>query len=335
MKEIKILIPIYNEEESILFLKNRILNVINEIKKYSFKILFIDDGSTDGSIDIVNEIRKIDSRFEYISFSRNFGKETAIIAGLDYSKNSDAVIIMDADLQDPPELIPQMIEEWENGYDDVYAKRKTRDGETWLKKTTSKLYYDILQKFTNIEVQKDTGDFRLLDKKCVQAICALRETSRCSKSLFNWIGFNKKEVLFDRQKRIAGKTKWNYKKLIDLAIDGITSLSVSPLRWAVYIAIPLFLILFVYFVVILCLSIINGQAINLSQIIILLILFFAEIQLALTGIIGEYLGRVFNQTKNRPLYLVKEINGEKNWENKNEEKSSNYININNINTNFN
>lgn len=290
MREIKIIIPIYNEEESILFLKNRILNVINKIDNYKIKVLFVDDGSTDKSVQIIKEIRKIDSKFEYLSFSRNFGKETAIIAGLDYSKNSDAVIIMDADLQDPPELIPEMIKEWENGYDDVYAKRRTRAGETWLKKVTSKLYYKALQKFTSIEIQKDTGDFRLLDKKCVQAICTLRETGRCSKSIFNWIGYNKKEVLFDRDMRIAGKTKWNYKKLVNLAIDGITSLSVSPLRWSIYIAIPLFVISVIYLMHVITSTIMSSGSIEGYQIVILLILFFAETQFVLTGIVRRIFG---------------------------------------------
>lgn len=199
---------------------------------------------------------------------------------------------MDADLQDPPELIPEMIQEWEKGYDDVYATRKTRDGETWLKKFTSTMYYKTLQKFTKIPIQKDTGDFRLLDKRCVQAMCKLRETGRCSKSIFSWIGYNKKAIYFDRDKRIAGVTKWNYKKLIDLAIDGITSLSISPLRWPIYISFITFaswLINLIYVII--------KQTIEPYQIIISLILFFMGIQFALIGILGEYIGRTFNQTK--------------------------------------
>ena len=279
---------------------------------------------------IIEGIRKKDNRFEYISFSRNFGKEIAIIAGLDYSRKSDAVIIMDADLQDPPELIPEMIQEWEKGYDDVYATRKTRDGETWLKKFTSTMYYKILQKFTKIPIQKDTGDFRLLDKRCVQAMCKLRETGRCSKSIFSWIGYNKKAIYFDRDKRIAGVTKWNYKKLIDLAIDGITSLSISPLRWPIYISFITFaswLINLIYVII--------KQTIEPYQIIISLILFFMGIQFALIGILGEYIGRTFNQTKNRPLYLIDEINGEKYWENKDEKKDNNHFNNNYISSDIN
>ena len=307
MKSICIIIPIYNEEESLPFLKKRLVEIIKNIKNYKIKVLFINDGSSDSSLEIIKDIRENDKTFNYISFSRNFGKETAIIAGLDYS-NDDAVIIMDADLQDPPELIPELIEYWEAGYDDVYAQRRTRDGETFLKKWTSKMYYKILQKFTNVPIQKDTGDFRLLDRRCVNAICKLRESGRCSKSIFNWIGYKKKAVLFDREKRIAGKTKWNYKKLINLAIDGITSLSISPLRWASYIAIPIFAILLIYFIYVIVKSISLNVAIQAFQAIILLVLFFGGLQVILIGILGEYLGRIFNETKNRPLYLVDEYN---------------------------
>lgn len=335
MKEIKVLVPIYNEEETLLYLKNRLISIMDSLEDYKINVLFIDDGSKDKSIQIIKGIRKNDGRFEYISFSRNFGKEIAIIAGLDNSKQSDAVIIMDADLQDPPELIPEMIKEWENGYDDVYAKRRTREGETWFKKFTSKMYYKILQRFTSIPVQEDTGDFRLLDKKCVQAICNMRETSRCSKSIFNWIGYNKKAVYFDREKRVAGTTKWNYKKLFSLAVDGITSLSTSPLRWSLYIAFPTFICAFVYLIYLFIETSKNGQEILPFQTVIFLILFFSGIQFTLIGIIGEYIGRTFNQVKERPLYLIDEINGEKYWENKNEEKNGTYFSSNYINTNYN
>ena len=324
MKSICIIIPIYNEEESLPFLKKRLVEIIKNIKNYKIKVLFINDGSSDSSLEIIKDIRENDKNFNYISFSRNFGKETAIIAGLDYS-NDDAVIIMDADLQDPPELIPELIEYWEAGYDDVYAQRRTRDGETFLKKWTSKMYYKILQKFTNVPIQKDTGDFRLLDRRCVNAICKLRENGRCSKSIFNWIGYKKKAVLFDREKRIAGKTKWNYKKLINLAIDGITSLSISPLRWASYIAIPIFAILLIYFIYVIVKSISLNVAIQAFQAIILLVLFFGGLQVILIGILGEYLGRIFNETKNRPLYLVDEYNEikERNEDNQYEIKQKN------------
>ena len=310
MKKISIIVPAYNEEESIPYLYERLIKTINDIKEYEFEILFINDGSKDKTLELIKGIRKRDERFCYVNLSRNFGKEIAMMAGIDYAKG-DAVIFIDADLQDPPELIPELIKYWEDGYDDVYAKRKTRDGETFLKKITSKMYYKILQKLTKVEIQQDTGDFRLLDRRCVNALKKLRESQRCAKSMFSWIGYNKKEVLFDRDARIAGKTKWNYKRLVDLAIDGITSFTTVPLRLATYIAIPTFIMLVVYFIYVIAKTFVVKEPIQAFQAIILLILFFSGIQILLFGIVGEYLGRIFNETKNRPLYLVDEYNGEK------------------------
>ena len=310
MKKITIIIPAYNEEESLPMLYDRLEKLMSSMQNYEFEILFVNDGSKDKTIQLIKEYREKDNRICYVDFSRNFGKEIAMIAGLDYA-TGDCVIFMDADLQDPPELIPELVKYWEEGYDDVYAKRKSRAGETWLKKFTSKMYYKVLQSLTNVPIQKDTGDFRLLDKRCVNALRKMRETQRCSKSMFSWIGYNKKEVLYDRDPRVAGKTKWNYKKLIDLAIDGITSFTTSPLRISTYLAIPTFLALFIYFIYVICKMILVTHKIDAYQAIILLILFFSGIQILLFGIIGEYLGRIFNETKNRPLYLVNEYNGKK------------------------
>lgn len=310
MKKISIIIPAYNEEESLPFLYERLEKLMNEINNYEFEVLFVNDGSKDKTLQIIKELRNKDERICYVDFSRNFGKEIAMLAGLDYAKG-DAVIFMDADLQDPPELIPELIKYWEEGYDDVYARRRTREGETWLKKFTSKMYYKVLQSLTRVEIQKDTGDFRLLDRRCVNALRKLRESQRCSKSMFSWIGYNKKEVLYDRDPRIAGKTKWNYRRLIDLAIDGITSFTTSPLRVSTYLAIPTFLMLAVYFIYVIVKCCVMNVAIQAFQAIILLILFFSGVQIMLFGIVGEYLGRIFNETKNRPLYFVNEYNGEK------------------------
>ena len=308
MKKISIIIPAYNEEESLPLLYDRLNKVISNLESYEFEMLFINDGSKDNTLKIIKELREKDARVSYVDFSRNFGKEVAMIAGLDYAKG-DCVIFIDADLQDPPELIPELIKYWEEGYDDVYARRKSRKGETFLKKFTSKMYYKVLQSLTRVEIQKDTGDFRLLDRRCVNALKQLRETQRCSKSMFSWIGYNKKEVLFDRDPRIAGTTKWNYKKLMDLAIDGITSFTTSPLRISTYLSIPTFLALIVYFIYVIIKCITQSVAIQAFQAIILLVLFFAGIQIMLFGIMGEYLGRIFNETKNRPLYFIKEYNG--------------------------
>ena len=310
MKKISIIIPAYNEEESLPILYDRIKKLIDSMNNYEFEVLFINDGSKDKTIRLIKEMRQQDNRICYVDFSRNFGKEIAMIAGLDYA-TGDCVIFMDADLQDPPELIPELVKYWEEGYDDVYAKRRSRKGETWLKKFTSTMYYRILQKLTRIEIQKDTGDFRLLDRRCVNALKKLRESQRNTKSMFSWIGYKKKEVLYDRDPRVAGSTKWNYVKLVDLAIDGITSFTTSPLRLSTLIAIPTFILLFIYFVYVIAKCFVVHQMIHAYQAIILLILFYSGVQILLFGIVGEYLGRIFNETKNRPLYLVNEYNGRK------------------------
>ena len=222
MKKVTIIVPAYNEEESLPFLYERLEKLMNENTNYEFEILFVNDGSKDKTIDLIKEYREKDNRINYVDFARNFGKEIAMIAGLDYA-TGDCVIFIDADLQDPPELIPEMIKYWEEGYDDVYAQRRSRKGETWLKKFTSKMYYRVLQSLTKVPIQKDTGDFRLLDKRCANALRKMRETGRNSKSMFSWIGYKKKAIFYDRDPRVAGSTKWNYAKLINLAIDGITS----------------------------------------------------------------------------------------------------------------
>ena len=214
MKKISIIIPAYNEEESLPFLYERLDKIIKKIDKYEFEILFINDGSKDGTLNLIKEYREKDYRVCYVNFARNFGKELALKAGIDYC-TGDAAIFMDADLQDPPELIPELIKHWEEGYDDVYARRRSRKGETWLKKFTSRMYYRVLQSLTSVEIQVDTGDFRLLDRRCLNVLKSMKETSRNSKSMFSWIGYKKKEVLYDRDPRIAGKTKWNYKKLVN------------------------------------------------------------------------------------------------------------------------
>jgi len=289
---------------------DRITKFADDTKDYDFEFLFVNDGSKDRTIELIKEYREKDKRVCYVDFARNFGKETAMKAGIDYA-TGDAVVFLDADLQDPPEIITEMIKYWEEGYDDVYAQRKSRKGETWMKKFTSKMYYKVLQDLTNVPIQKDTGDFRLLDRRCVNALKVMKESQRNSKSMFSWIGYKKKAIFYDRDPRVAGKTKWNYSKLINLAIDGITSFTTSPLRISTFIAIPTFLVLFVYFVYVIAKSFIVHQPIQAFQATILLILFFSGIQIMLFGIVGEYLGRIFNETKNRPLYLVNEYNGEK------------------------
>lgn len=306
-KLVTILVPTYNEQEVLHLLYDRLEKLMNENTNYDFEVLLVNDGSKDKTFEIMQELREKDKRFCYLNLSRNFGKETAMIAGLDYCKG-DAVVIIDADLQDPPELIPEMIKYWEEGYDDVYAKRKSREGETWLKKFTSKMYYRVLQGFTRIEIQKDTGDFRLLDRRCVEALKSMRENQRYTKGLFSIIGYNKKEILYDRDPRAAGQTKWNYGKLIDLSIDGITSFTTSPLRWAALIGCGVSVIGFVYMLYIIIKTIVTGIDVPGYASLMVVILFLGGIQLIFLGIIGEYLGRTFNESKHRPLYFIERYN---------------------------
>ncbi len=306
-KLVTILVPAYNEQEVLHLLYDRLEKLMNENTNYDFEVLLVNDGSKDKTFEIMQELREKDKRFCYLNLSRNFGKETAMIAGLDYCKG-DAVVIIDADLQDPPELIPEMIKYWEEGYDDVYAKRRSREGETWLKKFTSKMYYRVLQGFTRIEIQKDTGDFRLLDRRCVEALKSMRENQRYTKGLFSIIGYNKKEILYDRDPRAAGQTKWNYGKLIDLSIDGITSFTTSPLRWAALIGCGVSVIGFIYMIYIIIKTIVTGVDVPGYASLMVVILFLGGIQLIFLGIIGEYLGRTFNESKHRPLYFIERYN---------------------------
>ncbi len=309
-KLVTILVPAYNEQEVLNLLYDRLKKIMDELTKYNFEVLLINDGSKDNTFKIMQELRKKDNRICYLNLSRNYGKETAMIAGLDYSKG-DCVIIIDADLQDPPELIPKMLEYWEQGYDDVYAKRRSRKGETFMKKLTSKLYYKTLQSVTNIEIQKDTGDFRLLDRRCVEALKSIRESQRYTKGLFSFIGYNKKEILYDRDPRAAGQTKWNYGKLINLSIDGLTSFTTAPLRWSALIGILISIAGFIYMLVIIFKTIFNGIDVPGYSSTMVVILFLGGIQLIFLGVIGEYLGRSFYETKRRPLYFIDRYNEEK------------------------
>ena len=310
MKTITILIPCYNEENNLAILLQRLKNVMDGIKGYSFSILLVDDGSTDNTLIKMRELHNKDTSISYISLSRNFGKENAMLAGLDYAEG-DAVIIMDADLQDPPELIPQMLSEWENGYDDVYARRRSRAGETLFKKVTAHWYYLVLRKFADIDIPADVGDFRLLDRQAVEALCSLREKQRYTKGLFSWIGYNKKELLFDREPRASGKSKMDFFKLLGLAIDGITSFSVAPLRLASILGLLISSIAFVYLLFVVGKTLLFGDPVAGYPSMISIILFMGGIQLVVLGIIGEYIGRIFYESKRRPDYLVSEYNGKK------------------------
>jgi glycosyltransferase involved in cell wall biosynthesis len=304
-KKISILIPAYNEQEVLRHLYERLFKLAGETPDYTFEFLFVNDGSRDKTLEMIKAYAAKDPRVAYINLSRNFGKEIAMIAGLD-KVTGDATVIIDADLQDPPELIPKMIALWEQGYDDVFARRKSRAGESWIKKVTSELFYKVLQKSTSIPIQQDTGDFRLLDKRCVEALVQFRESQRYTKGLFSWIGYEKKEIEYDRDPRMAGETKWNYLKLINLAIDGITSFTTAPLRISSVLGILVSLCAFIYIIYLVVRTAFFGTDLAGYPSMMAVILFLGGVQLLSLGVIGEYIGRIFNESKNRPLYFIEE-----------------------------
>ena len=305
MKTITILLPAYNEAESFPSIKECMKTVIDNNQEYDWEFLFVNDGSTDQTLQLMKDLNAQDNRCHYIDLSRNYGKEIAIMAGLDYVK-SDAVIIMDADMQHPVSVIPEMLKHWEEGYDDIYAQRQTSN-ESWLKQKTSKLYYKILQKSTNIPIQKDTGDFRLLDRKCIDALKEMRETDRNNKGMFSWIGFHKKGIFYQQNERRYGKTKWSYYKLLNLALTGITSFTTTPLRFASIFGIIVSLLAFLYLIYIIFKTLIIGDPVQGYPTLMVTILFLGGIQLIALGIIGEYLSHIFNETKKRPGYFIREF----------------------------
>ena len=305
-KLVTIIIPAYNEEKVLPKLFNRLDKLSQNESNYLFEFLFINDGSKDSTMKLISEKSTIDNRISYINLSRNFGKERAMLAGFDYAKG-DAIVIIDADLQDPPELIPNMISLWEEGYDDVYAKRESREGETWLKKATSRWFYSILDKISSIEIQRDTGDFRLLDRRAVEALKTLRESNRYTKGMFSWVGFKKKEITYKRNPRAAGETKWNYFKLFNLAIEGITSFTTSPLRISFIFGLLISSVAFFWILYLLIRPLFGVPTGGGYSSLMSVILFLGGVQLLAIGIIGEYIGRIFIETKNRPVYLIQDL----------------------------
>jgi glycosyltransferase involved in cell wall biosynthesis len=308
MKKISILIPAYNEEDVLEHLYQRLGKLANDNKEYDFEFMFADDGSTDKTLEIIKDYSETDDRIGYVSLSRNFGKEIGMIAGLD-AVTGDATVIIDADLQDPPELIPKMIKYWEQGYDDVYAKRNSREGETWFKLLTAKGYYWLMNSFTKsqlITIPQNTGDFRLLDKRCVEALKQLRESERYTKGMYSWIGYKKKEITYDRDPRAAGEIKQNYRKLFNLAFDGITSFSTTPLRISTALGVLVSLAAFIYLMVVIFKAALFGDTVAGYPSLMAVMLFLGGVQLLSIGVIGEYIGRIFKEVKGRPLYFVEE-----------------------------
>ena len=307
-KTIEIIVPCYNEAEVLPIFFQTVCNISEKIDKYEFSFLFIDDGSIDNTLEIIKQFQSNKkTQVRYISLARNFGKEAAMLAGFDHAMG-DAVIIIDADLQDPPSIIPDMIKLWECGYEDVYARRMSRAGESRLKKLSSYMYYRVLEKLSNIEVLTDVGDFRLLDKKCIAALKGLREHHRYTKGLFCWIGFKKKQILYNRESRVAGNTHWNYWKLIKLAINGIVSFSAVPLRLAMWLGMFISLAAFCFMLYVVGRTLLYGDPVAGYPSMMAIILFIGGIQLIAFGVIGEYIGKIFDEVKNRPVYIVNEQN---------------------------
>lgn len=307
MKKISILIPCYNEEASLPLLYNELVKLMNSHSNYAWKILMINDGSKDRTLEIIKNLRKKDNRICYVDLSRNFGKEKAMLAGFDYV-TGDCMVIMDADLQHPPYIVNEMITKWEAGYDDVYAKRKSRGKEPWLRKQFSLLFYKILQKTTKIEILPNVGDFRLLDRKCIESLKQLRETERYTKGMYCWIGYKKTAVEFEQQDRQAGQSSWNFLSLLSLAIEGIVSFTTFPLKIATFVGIFTSLCAFIYMIYVIIKAILFGDPVSGFPTLLSIMLFLGGIQLLALGVIGEYIGRIFHETKRRPVYIVREYN---------------------------
>ncbi len=310
MKKISVLIPCHNEEKSLPLLYPELVKLMDSTPNYQWELMFVNDGSTDGTLEHLRQLRQQDQRVNFVDLSRNFGKEAAMLAGFDYV-TGDCMVIIDADLQDPPELIPEMIKWWEQGYEDVYAKRKTRGRESWLRKRLSLMFYRLLQSSSRFDVLQNVGDFRLLDRSCINALRQMRESERYTKGMYSWIGFKKKEIEFDRGNRVAGSSSWSFRQLFSLAIDGITSFTSLPLRISTVVGFIVSMLAFIYMIYVFIKALIWGDPVQGYPSLVILLLFLGGIQLLSLGIIGEYIGRIYNETKNRPDYIVRNFNDEK------------------------
>jgi polyisoprenyl-phosphate glycosyltransferase len=296
--------PVYNEEAVLGEFHRRLTDVLSTMNVL-WEVVYVNDGSGDGSAAILEALHASDQRVSYIELSRNFGKEIATSVGLDYTR-AKAVVLIDTDLQDPPELIPELYAQFLAGYDNVYARRRSRQGETIVKRFTARVFYRLLQKVSRIRIPVDTGDFRLLSFRAVEALRRLREQHRYMKGLYAWVGFKDKAVDYDRDPRYAGITKFNFGRLFQLALEGITSFSVFPLKLASLAGLLTALVTFGYGLFMLVRTLLFGNPVAGYPSLLLVVLFLGGIQLLALGMIGEYLGRIFNETKNRPLYFVSE-----------------------------
>ncbi len=308
MKKVTICIPCYNEEANLPRLYDEVRVIMGTEPGYVWNLLLVDDGSSDGTAGIMQSLHTTDERVTYICLSRNFGKECALMAAIDHAE-ADAVVLMDADMQDPPALIHEMLRWWEQGYHDVYARRTSRGNESWLRHRGAMTFYRLMERLSRVEMPVNVGDFRLLDRQCVEAMRQLRETERYNKGLFSWIGFRKKEISFDRADRQSGESRWSLWRLAGLAIDGITSFSTAPLRMATImgaiIALGAACLLLFY----MAKTLIWGDPVQGFTTLVSIILFLGGVQLLSIGILGEYIGRIYIESKHRPTYFVKESCG--------------------------
>lgn len=309
MKTITILTPAYNEEDVLPLFYDELCRVLDPLDNYKFEFLFINDGSSDNTLRILRNMREKDSRVNYLDMSRNYGKEIGMLAGFDHA-SGDALVIIDSDLQEPPAVIPEMIHLWEKGFKDVYGRRRQRNQKI-SKRLPSTIFHKILASLSDVDLKDDSGDFRLLDRQCVDALRSMRENQRYTKGMYSWIGFDKAYVDYDINPRAAGTTKWSVSRLMGLALDGITSHSVVPLRMASYAGMTVSVIAFIYLIYVVIKALFNGDDVAGYPSLMAVILFLGGFILMALGIIGEYLGRIFIETKQRPPYFIKSFNGKK------------------------
>lgn len=302
---ISVVAPAYNEQEVLGEFYRRVSAVLTGIG-CEYEIVLVNDGSRDNTLALMHALRIRDPRVTVLDLSRNFGKEIALSAGLDHTKG-DVVVVLDSDLQDPPELIPEMLNIWREGYDVVYGKRTIRDGETWFKKTTAKYFYRLIKQVSRVEIPEDTGDFRLMSRRAVVALSQLREEHRFMKGLFAWIGFPAAAFPYRRDPRAAGVTKWNYWKLWNFALEGITSFTVAPLKVSTYVGILVAILALLYAVVVIWKALVYSDPVRGYPSLMTVILFLGGVQLISVGVLGEYVGRIFNEVKRRPLYLLNQL----------------------------
>ncbi len=312
MIKYSVVVPLFNEEEVLEETYKRLTAVMRQTNE-SYELVFVNDGSRDRTAEIAAELCRQDECVRFIQFSRNFGHQIAISAGMDYAAGQ-AIIVIDADLQDPPEVILEMIQEWKNGYDVVYGKRLVRKGETFFKKATASMFYRLLRKMTSVEIPVDTGDFRLIDRKVCDVLKGLTEKNRFVRGLVSWAGFRQKSVEYVREERWAGETKYPLRKMIRFALDGITSFSHKPLKVASYLGLSLSFFSFIYLLIVLYQKVFTSTTITGWSSILAVNLFFNGIILVILGVMGEYIGRVYDEAKGRPLYIVSETIGIKQQE---------------------